>query len=52
MIFESKPALAALVARFSLAKLREVAAAARALARYVEDLEVHTSARDDVAHQE
>ena len=41
VIFASRDALAALVVEFSYAKLRELAAAARALARYVDDLEGH-----------
>jgi len=39
VIFASRDALAALVVEFSYAKLRELAAAARALARYADDLE-------------
>ena len=39
IVFASRDALAALVAEFSYAKLRELAAAARALSRYVDDLE-------------
>jgi hypothetical protein len=47
VIFASRDALAALVVEFSYAKLRELAAAARALARYVDDLEGELEAADD-----
>jgi hypothetical protein len=46
-VFESREALAALVADFSYGKLKELAAAARALARYVDDLEGELEAADD-----
>jgi len=47
IVFESREALAALVADFSYAKLRELAAAARALSRYVDDIEGELEAADD-----
>ena len=47
VVFASRDDLAALVAEFSYAKLRELAAAARALARYVDDLEDELEAADD-----
>lgn len=47
IVFASREDLAALVADFSYAKLRELAAASRALARYVDDLEGELEAADD-----
>ena len=46
--FESREALAGVVASFTFAKLREMAAAAKALARYVDDLESELEASDDL----
>ena len=47
IIFASRADLAGLVAEFSYGKLKELAAAARALARYVDDLEGELEAADD-----
>ena len=46
-VFASRDDLAALVSEFSYGKLSELAAAARALARYVDDLETELEAADD-----
>ena len=48
IVFQSREDLAALVADFSYQKLKELAAASRALARYVDDLEGELEAADDV----
>lgn len=45
--FESKERLAAVVAQFSFAKLKQLGAAARALARYVDDLEKELEVADE-----
>ncbi|KAL1514942.1 hypothetical protein AB1Y20_004018 [Prymnesium parvum] len=47
LTFRSRDDLAQVVVKFSIAKLSELAAAARALARYVDDLEVELEAADD-----
>ena len=47
IVFASRDDLAQLVAEFSYGKLQELAAASRALARYVEDLETELEAADD-----
>jgi len=47
VIFESEQALASMVASFTFEKLRTLAAAARALARYVDDLETELEGSDD-----
>ena len=46
--FASRDALASVVASFTSSKLREMAAAAKALARYVDDLESELEASDDL----
>ncbi len=46
--FASRDALASVVASFTFTKLREMAAAAKALARYVDDLESELEASDDL----
>ena len=46
--FASREALASVVASFTFTKLREMAAAAKALARYVDDLETELEASDDL----
>lgn len=48
VVFASQAELASLVATFAYSKLQSLAAASRALARYVEDLEGELEAADDV----
>ena len=49
IVFSSREQLAGLVSQFAYDKLKELSAAARALARYVEDLENELEAADDTA---
>lgn len=51
IVFASREDLAALVTEFSYGKLKELAAASRALARYVDDLEAELESADDAVVQ-